>query len=89
MDLRIESFRKEMDILEVELNLRFGSYDAFKAHMDKGYKITSPPFEITRDSLYNEYNILMLKVKDQKTNYIRWVMVVNVEDKITLNVRGI
>ncbi len=89
MDIRIDSFSQEMIQVEEDLNLRFESFEAFKAHMDKGYKVIVSPFEITRDSMYNEFNVFMLKVKDQKSNHIRWVMVINVDEKITLNVRGV
>lgn len=93
MDLRIESFRQEMDRLTEELNLRFDSYDAFDAHMTSigsgAKKITIQPFEITRDNTYNEGNIFMLRVKLQGEQSFRFVMVVMVNDKITLNVRGV
>ncbi len=89
MDVRIQTFRLEMDKLEDELNLRFESFDAFKDQMYKNLPITCLSFVITRDKNYNDDNSFMVTVYDPMIKYPRRVLVVIVEDKIVLNVRGV
>jgi hypothetical protein len=89
MDVEIEAFHKEMKNLEVELNNQFETFSHFSSEMNKNKSIKIFSFEIIKDSMYNEYNILMLKVTDKRINIIRRVIAKEIEGKIILVVREV
>lgn len=89
MDVEIEAFHKEMKNLEVELNNQFETFSHFSSEMNKNKSIKIFSFEIIKDSMYNEYNILMLKVTDKRVNIIRRVMAQEIEGEIILVVREV
>lgn len=89
LDLEIDHFRYEMDKVEIELNLQFEDYTLFEAQMNKNKSISVLNFDIKRDSMYNEYDILMLWITEQESKVLRKVIAESVEGKIKLNVREV
>lgn len=87
VDVRIQNFLKELEVIENTLNERYAGID-FLAHMKKGRKEKVGVYSIYYEEGYNEDTVHVLIVEDTVLRYLRRVELKVQDEKIHLINKG-
>lgn len=87
VDVRIQNFLKELELIENTMNERYTGSD-FLAHMKKGRKEKVGVYSIYYEEGYNEDTVHVLIVEDTVLRYLRRVELKVQDEKIQLINKG-